>query len=172
MGYQLYEILLLFSIYSIIGWMIGICSSALTQGRFENHGICKGPYCPSYGAGVLLILYAMEYLDLDNGPVTGFFVGMALGTFLELVVMVCINGLCGGKLIRFKWYHPPLFGAGSVILVCHLNPLLTVIMRSISPWIHLAFLILFWMYFASQFIDGISKLMEHKKKITIPYEAE
>lgn len=164
MGYQFYEILLLFSIYSVMGWVIGICSSAMTEERFENHGICKGPYCPSYGVGALLILYIMEYLDLNSAPILGFLIGAVVGTFLESITMICINGLCGGNLISFKWYHPIFFGAGGVILTCHLNSLLTVVIRSISPWIHFAFLVIFWMYFASQFIEGILKMVEYKKK--------
>lgn len=164
MGYQFYELLLLFSIYSIIGWIIGICSSALTKEIYENHGICRGPYCPSYGIGAILILYAMNYLTLYNEPLMAFLAGLAIGTVLEMIVMGCVNGLCGGKLIFFRWYHPLLFGAGGVILVCHLNPLITVVVRSISPWIHLAFLVLFWLYFTSHFIEGISRMMLYKKK--------
>ena len=167
MGYQFYELLLLFSIYSIIGWVIGICSSALTKGIYENHGICKGPYCPSYGIGALLVLYTMQYLPAFNKPLIAFLSGAVLGTLVEMTVMWCVNGLCGGKLLSFRWFHPLLFGAGSVILVCHLNPLLTAVMRSISPWAHFAFLVLFSLYFSSQFIEGISKLMLYKKRSTI-----
>lgn len=167
MDYQFYEVLLLFSIYSIMGWIIGICSSALTKGIFENHGICRGPYCPSYGIGALLIIYGMSYLTWFQVPVRAFLAGLVIGTILEIVVMGCVNGLCGGKLISFRWYHPLLFGAGGVILVCHLNTLLTAAIRSISPWVHLAFLIVFWLYFASQFIEGISKMMGYKKRSTI-----
>ena len=167
MGYQFYELLLLFSIYSVIGWMIGVCGSALTKGIYVNHGICKGPYCPSYGLGALVILFAMSYLTQYNVPLTAFLAGLLIGTILEIVVMGCVNGLCGGKLLAFRWYHPLLMGAGSVILVCHLNTVLTAIIRSISPWIHFAFLILFWLYFASQFIEGISKMMLFKKRGTI-----
>ena len=167
MGYELYELLLLFSIYSIIGWGIGVCGSALTKGIYENHGICKGPYCPSYGLGALVILFVMSYLTQFNVPLTAFLSGLAVGTILEIVVMGCVNGLCGAKLLAFRWYHPLLMGAGSVILICHLNPLLTVVIRSISPWIHFAFLILYWLFFASQFIEGISKMMRFKKRSTI-----
>lgn len=87
MGYQFYELLLLFSIYSIIGWMIGVCGSALTKGIYVNHGICKGPYCPSYGLGALVILFAMSYLTQYNVPLTAFLAGLLIGTILEIVVM-------------------------------------------------------------------------------------
>ena len=167
MGYELYELLLLFSIYSIIGWGIGICSSALTKGIYENRGICRGPYCPSYGIGALLILFSMNYLTMYHVVLMSFLAGLAIGTILEILVMSCVNGLCGGKLISFRWYHPLLFGAGGVILVCHLNTLLTAVIRSISPWVHFAFLILFWLFFVSQFIEGISKMMRFKKRSTI-----
>lgn len=167
MGYQVYEILLLFSIYSILGWVVSICGSSLINGYFENRGICRGPYCASYGIGALLILYAMSYLDSYSKPIAAFVLGIAFGLIVGLLTLLAVNGLCGERLLRYKWYYPLLSGAGGVILVCHLNPLITAVIRSISPWVHLAFLLVFWFFFGAQFVEGISRMMLFKKKSTI-----
>ena len=55
---------ILFALYSIFGW---ICEEFATYDKekgFINRGFLIGPYCPIYGAGVLLItIFLAKYND-------------------------------------------------------------------------------------------------------------
>ena len=56
------EVILLFFIYSVIGWLWESVYCSINAGRFVYRGFLKGPYCPVYGFGVLLVLYIVEPL--------------------------------------------------------------------------------------------------------------
>ena len=45
----------LFFIYSFLGWLMESVGDTIRKKKFVNRGFLIGPYCPIYGAGVLLI---------------------------------------------------------------------------------------------------------------------
>lgn len=77
------EILYLFLIYAVLGWVVEVAFHVLTIGKFINRGFLKGPYCPIYGFGMILILYVLSPF-MKNLPVL-FILSMAITTALELV---------------------------------------------------------------------------------------
>lgn len=167
MDYQLFEFMLLFAFYCIIGWVIEVFGFALADGRFQNRGLCRGPYLIAYGLGAMAVLYGMEYARVEFEKIpelaVAFGLGFCVGLLLGLLSKAFVNGLSGGKIIRVHWYHPILCGLGAVILIAHLNPLLTAYMRWASPWLHFIFLLVFWCRFVSDLLDGVDGLMQYKK---------
>lgn len=56
--------LLLFFIYSILGWLMEVILGLIQNKKLVNRGFLIGPYCPIYGSGVLLItLLLKRYYD-------------------------------------------------------------------------------------------------------------
>lgn len=53
---HLNELILLFFIYSVIGWLWETLYCSLKAHKFVYRGFLVGPYCPIYGFGVLLVL--------------------------------------------------------------------------------------------------------------------
>ena len=177
MEYQIYEILLIFSICSILGWMAVGFGFALNGGGFQNRGICRGPYLISFGLGALLIIGGMELFERKTDyqvpePILAFLLGILSGLVLGFLAKVIVDGLCGEKLVRWQWFHPLLCGLGAVILVLHLAPILIAYIRWMSPWVHLVFLLVYWMKFISDLIEGISALHKFKRKSTFYQSAE
>lgn len=162
MNYELYEILLFFSIYSIFGWIIELCCFQLTGKDNLRPGIGRGPWCTAYGIGALLVIIGAE--KFGSGPVEGFILGVAAGTLMAMISQILINGLSGEKRQRLRWYQPGIFGICGILLVYHIHPLLTTMIRWGRPWIHLIFLMLFWIYYPGDFIEGIADLLRDKKK--------
>lgn len=53
MHYNVYQLLMLFLIYSFLGWCVEVSFVAVTTGRVVNRGFLNGPVCPIYGVGML-----------------------------------------------------------------------------------------------------------------------
>lgn len=171
MDYQIFEVLLLYAFYCILGWICQVLGFSLVGQGYRNRGICKGPYLTAYGLGALAVIYSVEYgtiyfqLEDIPLPIRAFCAGTVIALILGLLSRVAVNGLCGARLIRIRWFHPVLCGLLSVVLIIHLNPLLTAYIRWMSPWVHLIFLLFFWMQYLSQVFDGITGLLRYKKKM-------
>lgn len=176
MEYQLYEILLLFSIYSILGWAAVGFLFALKGNGFANRGLCRGPYLMSFGIGALAVLRGSIFLETVcrlGSPqyFAGVFgLGVSAGLVLGLSSMAVCNGISGAKKVRFLWYHPILAGVLALLLVFHINYLVTAIIRTVSPWIHLIFLVIFFMCFLPETVDGLIALWRLRKKENISEE--
>lgn len=54
------QVILLFFIYSFIGWLWETVYCSLKAKKFVYRGFLVGPYCPIYGFGVLSVLYFVE----------------------------------------------------------------------------------------------------------------
>ena len=162
MNYQLYELLFLFAVYGVLGWFDSICMLALSNGRYPSRKICKGPCSTACGTGAILILLAPS---LAGNSLFGVFgIGVAVGLTVEVLSVVVINLLSGEKRIALRWYHPIVFGVCAVVLVFHLNPLLTAVIGWLPPWINLLLLLMFWIWYISALIDGISDFLNYRKK--------
>ena len=46
LGFSLYEMCLLFIVWSFIGWAIEVCAHALKMGEYSNRGFLSMPICP------------------------------------------------------------------------------------------------------------------------------
>ena len=50
------EWILLFTIYSLLGWICESTYCSILAKKFVNRGFLNGPFCPIYGVGALLFL--------------------------------------------------------------------------------------------------------------------
>ena len=50
------EWILLFTIYSLLGWICESTYCSILAKKFVNRGFLNGPFCPIYGVGALLIV--------------------------------------------------------------------------------------------------------------------
>lgn len=177
MKYQLYEGMLLFAIYSILGWIGAGVAASLRDGRFTNRGLCKGPFMPVFGIGALIVLFCGGHaaaateekfsLRIDAGGVefvVAFFLGIICCFILGLFSRLFLNGLSGEQIVKVRWYHYILSGFSALVLVFHINPIVVVIIRRINPWIHMIFLLIFWSKLVSDWIDGVMDLRKRKKE--------
>lgn len=88
-GFSLYEMCLLFLIWSFIGWAIEVCAHALKMGEYSNRGFLSMPICPIYGVGVLIITIILgRFMDL---PIVVFILSSLICTAFELAVGVLMK---------------------------------------------------------------------------------
>lgn len=95
MNFSLY--VLLFIIYSFIGWSYEVILTLIKKKKFVNRGFLIGPYCPIYGVGVLFVTTLLnDYLDKP------------LGLFILSVVICSLVEYIGSflleKIFKTSWW--------------------------------------------------------------------
>jgi len=101
-----------FIIYSLIGWFVEVIFAAIKYRELVNRGFLNGPYCPIYGAGVLVVIICLSALKDNILPL--FIAASLLTTLLEAVVGVALH-----KIFNKKWWdytHEPFNFKGYVCL--------------------------------------------------------
>lgn len=88
---------LLFIIYSFIGWLIEVISSAIQKEGFVNRGFLLGPYCPIYGFGCLAILILLK--DYADHPITLFINAIVICSVLEYSTSFLLE-----KIFKVRWW--------------------------------------------------------------------
>lgn len=88
---------LYFIIYAVLGWAAETVYCSVPRGHFVERGFLRGPLCPIYGAGAVVILRALNPY-IDNIFLT-FILGMLLTSALEY-----ITGFLMEKIFHMRWW--------------------------------------------------------------------
>ena len=91
------QLIILFFVFSIVGWMIEVTLKYFQYHRFINRGFMIGPYCPIYGSGVVAITVCVGGLVGLDGSIGDTFLA---GFFI-----------CGALEYFTSWYMEKLFHA-------------------------------------------------------------
>ncbi|WP_455950576.1 putative ABC transporter permease [Eubacterium sp.] len=110
MIFTLNEFVLLFFIYSFLGWCVEVAFVAVTSGRIENRGFLNGPVCPIYGCGMLGVLVALT--PVKSNVCLLFLGGMIICSAVEL-----FGGWILDKIFHMRWwdYSKNKFNIGGYI---------------------------------------------------------
>lgn len=118
-------------LYSVLGWIYETTLCSIRQKRFVNRGFLNGPYCPIYGWGAVLDIWALGWVE---NPVLLFFLGALLTCTLEYLTSFLME-----KLFHARWWDysnrkfqihgrvclagAVVFGSLSVLLLKVVHPL-------------------------------------------------
>ena len=137
------NLILLFFIYSFLGWCIEIILKYIQLHRFVNRGFFVGPICPIYGSGAILITLAIGGLARYE---------YAYGTTFILSLLICgtiefLTSFIMEKTLHARWWdysNKPmnlngriwigglaLFGIAGVVITHFVNPFLSGVFASI-----------------------------------------
>lgn len=81
---DLYHIVSVFFIYSILGWVVESIYMSICNKKLTNRGFIKGPICPIYG-GSATVIYFLLY-PLKGNYIAIYFVGVIVSTAIEYFV--------------------------------------------------------------------------------------
>ena len=139
-----YQLILLFTIYSFVGWACETAYCSIPAKRFINRGFLNGPFCPVYGFGALLVIYPLE--PLSDHIVLLFLCGMIITSLLEYLTAYILE-VC----FHTKWWdysqkkfnihgrvclkNSLLFGVMSVLLVKLLHPWVQWLLKLLPDWL-------------------------------------
>ena len=159
-----YQLLWLFFIYSVAGWVTEVFLKFLEYKRFINRGFLIGPYCPIYGAGAVLITVGGKLLSpVDRTWAMSFLIAFVLCGLLEYLTSYILE-----KYFHARWWDYTerpmnlhgrvwignliLFGIGGVFILEDFNPRLLALADHLEPRLFSAILIAVSILFVA---DGI-----------------
>lgn len=97
MGAKIFEILTYFIIYSFLGWVMESIVRTIAERKLINTGFLKGPFCPIYGIGAIIIFLFLD--KFENKPILLFFISIIVLTILEYMVGVLLE-----KMFKTKYW--------------------------------------------------------------------
>lgn len=108
--YSFYEYLAFFVIYAFLGWCAEVIFNTLSTGHFVNRGFLKGPVCPIYGFGMVIVVFCLTPLQ-ENW----FF--LFVGSMILTSVLEGITGYILKKVFHTSWwdYSDQPFNLGGYI---------------------------------------------------------
>lgn len=89
MGQLFFKLLTCFIVYSFLGWVMESVFRSIIEKKLINTGFLRGPFCPIYGIGAIIMLVFLERFQ-DN-PVLLFFISIIILTAWEYVVGVFLE---------------------------------------------------------------------------------
>ena len=92
--YGLTGLILLFFLFSGIGWLWEVALHLIQTGQIVNRGVLHGPWLPIYGFGGVLVLVALK--KIRNHPVATFLLSMLLCGILEYATSYVLEQIHGG----------------------------------------------------------------------------
>lgn len=132
--------ILLFFIYSFLGWLMEIFISINEKREVINRGFFIGPYCPIYGCGCLLLILLLQ--KYSNDPLVLFALAIIICSILEYFTSWFLE-----LIFKMRWWDYTRkkyningricletmvpFGFMGVLIVKYVNPFLLTIIKSI-----------------------------------------
>ena len=179
MNYDLFMYFMLFMFYSVVGWIIEVIYTFITDKKIVNRGFLIGPYCPIYGVGCILIIILLKKYTDDF--IVLFIMSMLICSLLEYLTSYIME-----KLFNARWWDYsnrkfningrvcletliPFGIFGSLILLV-VNPFVVSIFNKIPDNIFKVITILFFIIFVIDEVASyiiINKLNISTSEITI-----
>ena len=108
--YSFYEYLAFFAIYAFLGWCAEVVFNTISTGHFVNRGFLKGPVCPIYGFGMVIVVLCLTPLE-ENGAL------LFLGSMVLTSVLEGVTGYILKKVFHTSWwdYSDQPFNLGGYI---------------------------------------------------------
>ena len=94
---KIYFYILLFFIYSFLGWLIEVIMISIQKHRIVNRGFLLGPICPIYGFGCLFIILFLKKYYYD--PIAFFVMTITICSILEYFTSYIME-----KLFKARWW--------------------------------------------------------------------
>lgn len=165
MEYTWMQIIWLFFIYSLAGWVAEVSLAVIHKRKFINRGFISGPLCPIYGFAS--VLFALFLPELKDNLFFLFLGGVVLATVLEYITGLFMEKIFHRKLWDYsniKWNldgyicvrYSLIWGLFSLLMILVLNPLLCGLVGFIPRVVSI---ILLWTLSIIVFIDFITTFM-------------
>lgn len=176
------EIMFLFLLYAIIGWLWETPFVSIKEGKYINRGFLRGPYIPIYGFSCISIILVLNALNFhqDNHPL----IILVQIIIISLISVVWEYGTSWvlEKLFKQRWWDYSykkynlqgritldftiLFGIGGFLLWRFVNPVLLSLYSNLEGQRFTWIMILIFVLFITDSIFTLSDLIRVKKFMT------
>jgi len=98
------DLLLFFTIYSFLGWMMESVFASINERKIINRGFLTGFFCPIYGFGAVLILQSSKWVaNVFENYFTALIINILFAVIL-VTVLEYITGFLLEKIFNCKWW--------------------------------------------------------------------
>lgn len=174
MIFSVYELFLLFFVYSFCGWCVEVIYVALTCGDVENRGFLNGPICPIYGFGMIGVLSAL--LPVKNNWILLFIGGAVICSIVEFV-----GGFALDKIFHMRWWdysdrplnlcgyvcllYSIMWGMAVLLSVKFIHPSIILLIDKMPKFLGYIFIVTFSIIFVVDMIVTLRNLMGIKQNL-------
>ena len=144
MEQKIFELLAYFIIYSILGWILESTYRTICEKKLVNTGFLKGPFCPIYGIGAIIMILFFE--RFQNKIALLFIMSIIFLTLWEYIVAIILE-----KTFNIKYWdysnnkfnfqgriclmNSLYWGILGVIFTCYIQPFIRDKVNLIPPTI-------------------------------------
>lgn len=98
------DLLLYFTIYSFIGWLMETTFASIYHRKFINRGFLSGSFCPLYGFSAVLVVVSSKWAGIvfDNS-ITSLVISIILAVIL-VTALEYFTGFILEKIFNCKWW--------------------------------------------------------------------
>ncbi len=170
----LINLILLFFIYGLLGFIVEIIYVKFAINKWVNRGFLIGPICPIYGGGAILLLLFLKKYEND-------FLALFLGSIFICSILEYFTSYLLEKIFKARWWdysHLKYningricletmlpFGIGGVVIVGLVNPLLVLVLNKIPFICRLIISIILLIVFIVDVITSFTVIYGIKGKI-------
>ncbi|AWI03205.1 putative ABC transporter permease [Clostridium drakei] len=97
-------LLLLFTIYSFLGWALETIFASINEKKIINRGFLNGFVCPIYGFGAILAIQSSKWIsNIFENPFIAIIINIIIAMIL-VTVLEYITGFLLEKIFDCKWW--------------------------------------------------------------------
>ncbi|MCM1578191.1 MAG: hypothetical protein NC078_05255 [Ruminococcus sp.] len=173
-NYSLYELFLIFCFWSFIGWCVEVVDMTYETGEYQNRGFLNMPICPIEGLGMVMVI--LFFRGIKDTIIPLFLASTVLCTSFELAV-----GLGMEKLFHARWWdyshmkfnykgliclrNSLFFGAGCVVCVRYVQPMLEKAIHSLPVKLGLGIVIIMAVLIAVDTVSSFAAAVHLSRRI-------
>ncbi len=163
MTFSFGEILLLFFLYSFIGWIYETVVAAVKQKRFVNKGLVNLPFCTLYGgAAIFITVFGSELQGI----------WLYIGSVIMITVFKWVSGRLLERIYHERWWDysnkrwnidgyahlldSVLLGVAAAVMIKWVNPLL---LKAFGMLPHTLVIIVLWVLSVALVLDILATLI-------------
>lgn len=174
----------MFAFYSFLGWILETVFKSINRKKFVNSGFLKGPFCPIYGFGAILIIQSFRLLNsisLSN-LFFNLFVAIILTTLLEYY-----TGLILEELFKCKWWdysneflnikgriclkYSIIWGILAYLLIKVIHPFYLTVITKVPLLLKYVFSIFIVLYFILDAMKSIAEIYNLRQILFTNYKS-
>ena len=172
--YSFYDIVMIFFIYSVIGWLTEVVYAFALHGKFVNRGFLKGPVCPIYGFGIVVTVLCLT-------PVENFLPALFIGSVILTTLLELGTGYILERFFKTRWwdysdrhfnYHgyiclsfSLLWGLACVFVVDVIQPVIMIAINKISHKIGLIIICISALFMLADLVTTLVSMIDMTKSI-------
>ncbi|KZL89657.1 putative ABC transporter permease [Clostridium magnum] len=174
-------LLVLFTVYSFLGWVLETTFASINAGKFINRGFLTGSFCPIYGLGAILIIKASSGIDIY---IEYYYTGVLISVLFSIILVTALEYITGfilERLFNCKWWdysdnhanikgyvcfkYSLLWGVLAFFLVQMVHPLILKIVLNIPFRIKIYYAIILGIYFIGDTIRSVTDALNLRNVI-------